>query len=129
MSTLIRHSIYRLLLSLALLLPVVSGVAFWINVEVPPSGGQNDIAVTWPTRVTWGESEIYDFIGVVNQYLWFTIIIIIFAALLYAGFKMMTSVGKADWFTTLINVLKGAGLWIMLSILSYVIVRLVINLL
>lgn len=113
----------------AVTLSSATSVVFGINVEVPPAGGQQDIAVTWPTRISGGEAEIFDFIGVVNQYLWFTITVILFAAFLYAGFKMMTGVGKSDGFTTLLNVIKGAWLGVLLSILSYVIVRLIINLL
>lgn len=67
-----------------LLVHVMGSKTYGINVEIPPSKGQEDIAVTGPTRIEGNETELYDFIGVVNEYLRFTITIVTFAAILYA---------------------------------------------
>lgn len=101
-----------------------------ISVDVPPSQWQEDVAITWPTRVTWMESDLYNFIGVLNEYLWFTITVISFGALLYAGFKLITTRdGQAEGLTATLNVVKGGAIGIMLAVFSYLIVRLIINLL
>lgn len=100
-----------------------------INVEVPPSQGQEDVAITWPTRITGSESDVYDFVGVLNEYLWFTITVITFAAVLYAGFRLLTTPGgKTEWIDVTLNVVQWATIGILLSVFSYVIVRLIINL-
>lgn len=76
------------------------------------------------------ESDLYNFIGVLNQYLWFTITVISFGALLYAGFKLITTRNwQAEGLTTTLNIIKGGAIGIMLAVFSYLIVRLIINLL
>lgn len=103
---------------------------FAIVVDLPPAMWQQDIAITWPTRVQWNETEIYDFIWLINEYLWFTITVITFAAVLYAGFKLITSTwGSDEGIATLLNVLKWIWVWVFLSVFSYLLVRLIINLL
>ena len=79
---------------------------FAVVVDLPPARGQDDIAITGPTRIQGNETEIYDFIWLINEYLWFSITVITFAAALYAWFKLITNTGWSnDGFDTLVNVL------------------------
>lgn len=58
---------YTILASLVGLISTVSAVV----VEVPPAWGNEDIAVTGPTRVQADEFTLFEFIKLVNDYLRF----------------------------------------------------------
>ena len=101
-----------------------------IRLTLPPSDGNRDIAVTWPTQVESNANLIYNYIKLVNDYLRIAMIVISFIVLVWMGFKLMTNEAGTDGAK---EALKNGftSLWIGLAIIlfSYTVVRLVINLL
>ena len=100
-----------------------------INVTTPPSDGYEDITITWPTRVDGEEKDLFALIQLINQYLWFTIWVVCFALFLYGGFKLITARGDEWGIKTAMNISMGSGIGILISVFSYLLVRLVVNLL
>lgn len=105
----------------------VSGSA--IRVSVPPSDGFRDIAANGSQHIESNAEVVYDYLQLINEYLWFSIAVIVFAAVGYAWYKFLTSTwGGDEAKTTLKNVVTGTGVGILVVVMSYTIVRLVINL-
>lgn len=116
------NSIITILLDL--LIPSVSA----LRVVVPPSDGNQDIAVTGPTQIESNSDIVLNYIKLINEYLRIAMIVVSFGVLVWMGFKLFTNEAGTDgakdvlknWFTWL-----AAG--IILILFSYTIVRLVIN--
>lgn len=94
-------------------------------------GRQDDLNVSnnqLDNRVS-NEWTIFEYIRIINSYLWFSIWWISMAILIYAGIQMITAwwdkwkVGKA-WKLALYSLI-----WIVVAMVSYTIVNLIINLL
>lgn len=60
----------------------VSGSA--IRVSVPPSDGFRDIAANGSQHIESNAEVVYDYLQLINEYLWFSIAVIVFAAVGYA---------------------------------------------
>ena len=54
-----------------------------ITLTIPPSDGFQDVAVTGPQQVEGQTDLVYSYIQLANQYLWFAMIVICFAAVVY----------------------------------------------
>jgi len=100
-----------------------------IRLTLPSADGNRDIAVV-STQVESQSDLISWYIQLVNQYLWFAMIVLLFVLLVWMWFKLMTN---EAWSDNAKKVLKDGILsaWagIMIIMLSYTVVRLVINLL
>lgn len=101
---------------------------FAITVELPRTQGNIDIAVVWPEEISWDESTFFDTIQMVNQYLWFWLWFICMAVLVWGGIQLITASGDADKMKKTNKLLMGALIGILISILSYSVIRLVVNL-
>lgn len=101
---------------------------FGITLQVPTPSGQEDIVVTWPTQVESDESTVFNIIQIVNDYLWFAIAWVAMVLLVVAGLKLITASGDKEQMTKANNMVIGSMIAIFVSILSYAIVKLVVNL-
>ena len=102
---------------------------FAIVVEVPPSQGQEDVIVTWPTQIQWDESTFFETIQIINKYLRFSIWAICMGVLIFWWIKLIT----ASWDPAIMKeankLLMWALIWILIAIFSYTIIRIIVNLL
>lgn len=101
---------------------------FAIVLQVPPVQWQEDIVETWPSQIETDESTLFEIIQIVNKYLWFSIWAIAMVIFVVAGFKLITSwwdpavVWKAN------KMLIWSMVALLVSILSYALVRIIVNL-
>jgi len=116
----------KIVLALLLTLPVLN--SFAIVVQVPNSQGQADVAVTGPTQIQGDESSFFQLIQTVNEYLWFFIGVVCMAVLVIGGFKLITASGDPEKMKQANKLLMWALIGILIAVLSYAIIRLVVNL-
>lgn len=101
-----------------------------ITLTLPSTDGNRDIILTWPTQVESQSDLITWYIQLVNQYLWFAMIVLLFVLLVWIWFKLMTNeAGSDNAKKVLKDGILSAWAGIMIIMLSYTVVRLVINLL
>lgn len=100
----------------------------WIVVQVPTPSGQEDIVVTWPTQVESNESTIFDVIQIINYYLWFAIAGVAMLVIVYAWFNLITAHWDKDKTSSATRMVISAMIAIIVSMLSYAIIKLVVNL-
>lgn len=101
---------------------------FWITMQVPTPSGQDDIVITWPTQVESNESTIFDIIQIVNDYLWFTIAWVAMVVLIYGWIKVITAGGNKEAVSVANKMIVSTMIAIFVAILSYALVKLVVNL-
>ena len=101
---------------------------FWLNINIPDPHGQEDIVVTWPTQIESDESTIFDIIQIINDYLWFSIAGVAMVVLVYWWIKLITASWKEDSVSAANKMIFSALIAIFVSILSYAIIKLVVNL-
>lgn len=99
-----------------------------IVVEVPDPSGTNDIAVVWATQISGDESSLFATIQMVNKYLWMALWLVCMVLLVYSGIGLITANWDEKKMKTANKVLTGSLIWIIISIFSFSVVRLVINL-
>lgn len=99
-----------------------------IVVQVPTPSGQEDIIVTWPTQIESNESTIFDVIQIVNDYLWFSIAGVAMVVFVFAGIKLIIARWNKEDTSSATRMITSAMIAIIVSILSYAIIRLIINL-
>jgi len=109
-------------------LPVLAITCNAIVVEVPSSQWQMDVYVTGPTQVQWDESSFFQLIQTINTYLRFSLWVICMAVLIIGGFKLMTAQWNPEKMKQANKLLMWALIGILISVLSYAIIRLVVNL-
>lgn len=114
---------------LLLLLFSLASSASAIVVEVPPAWGNNDIAVTGPTRIQADEFTVFSFIQLINDYLRFFMGAVALWVLIYGGIKLITAQGDPEKLSSANRLLLGAGIGLVIVIFSYAVVRLIVNLL
>jgi len=116
----------KIVLMLLVTLPVLNSYA--IVVQVPNQWGQPDVAVTGPTQIQGDEASFFQLIQTVNEYLRFGIGVVCMAVLVVGWFKLMTASGNPEKLKQANKLLMWALIWILISLLSYAIIRLVVNL-
>ena len=100
-----------------------------ITLQLPPTAGNEDIAMTGPTQVQGNEDLVYTYIQLANTYLWDIMILFLFALIVWMGFKVMTNKAGTDEAKAVMkNGLTAAFTGILIILFSYVVVRLLINL-
>jgi hypothetical protein len=100
-----------------------------IRLTLPSADGNRDIAVV-STQVKSQSDLITWYIQLVNEYLWFGMIVFLFVLFVWIWFKLMTNeAGTDDAKKVLRDGILSAWAGIMIIMLSYTVVRLVINLL
>lgn len=117
-------SIYGILIGVASL-----SFSHALIVEVPSQQGQEDVAITGPTQIQSDEGSIFETIQLINKYLWFSIAVVCMWVLVFGGIKLMTAQGDEKKMEQANKILTWALIWIVISLLSYAIVRIITNLL
>ena len=110
---------------------VVSSVGFFssaIIVEVPRAEGNQDIILNWPDQIRGDESTFFALIQRINEYLWFGIGAVCMVFIVIGWFKLMTANGKDEQLKAANKLLMGAIIGILIAVLSYSVIRLVVNL-
>ncbi|HNG97796.1 MAG TPA: hypothetical protein PLW93_05980 [Candidatus Absconditabacterales bacterium] len=102
--------------------------SYAVTVEVP---GDNittrDTSI--PSSTIQGDSEdIINLIKLINEYLWFSIASVCLAVAIYAGYQIIMSGGDKAKMQKGNDTLVGALIGIFISLFSYVLMRLVVNL-
>lgn len=101
---------------------------FSYTVQVPTPSGQDDIVVTWPTQLQSDESTIFDIIQIVNDYLWFAIAGVAMVVLIAAWIKLILAEGEKEKVSSANRMVISSIIAIFVAMLSYAIIKLVVNL-
>ena len=116
----------------AVLLSCFLGVFLWVSsscaiiIQVPSQKWQSDVAVIGATDIQWDEGTIFTTIQLINSYLWFSISVICMVVLIWWGIKLISAQWDEKKMAEANKLLLGALAWIMISLLSYALVRLVV---
>jgi len=101
---------------------------FAFTLQVPTPSGQEDIVVTWPTQVESNESTIFDIIQIINDYLWFSIAGIAMVVLISAWIKLILAEWDKEKVSSANRMVISSIIAIFVAMVSYAIIKLVINL-
>lgn len=101
---------------------------FWITVQTPNPHWQADINVSWFTQLESDETTVFDIIQIVNDYLRFAIAWVAMIVLVYWWIKLITAGGKKETLSEANKMIISAFIAIFVSIVSYTLIRLVVNL-
>lgn len=110
-------------LSLSSLLPTLA-----IILQVPTPSGQDDIIMSWPTQIQSNESTIFDVIQIINDYLRFAIVWMAMVVLVFGGIKLIVAGDDKDVVATANKMIISSMIAIFVSMLSYALIKLVVNL-
>jgi len=99
-----------------------------VNVDVPDSNRDQDVNIAWPTTIQGEEKHIFILIQKINDYLWFSIAAICFGLLIYAWVKLMSASWNEEEMKKSNKLLTWAIIWLIVAIVSYAVVRLIVNL-
>lgn len=100
---------------------------FAIKLKIPTPSGQQDIVVNGSTTIQSTETELVDVINIVNDYLWFILAWLAFVIFVIAGIRLISWWNKDNMWKAN-KMLVSAVIAIVVSMLSYTIVKLLINL-
>ena len=100
---------------------------FSLSVQIPTPSGQADIIVAEST-VESDESTLFDVIQIINDYLWFSIAGMAMVVLIASGIKLMMAEWNKEDITKANRMIVSAIIAIFAAILSYTIIKLVVNL-
>lgn len=100
---------------------------FAFKMDVPTPSWQDDIIVNWSTKVQSTETELIDLINIINEYLRFIIAGLAFVIFVYAGIMLIAWWSK-DKMWKANKMLISSVIAIIVSMLSYTIVKILINL-
>lgn len=100
---------------------------FAFKMDVPTPSWQDDIIVNWSTKVETTETELIDLINIINEYLRFIIAGLAFVIFVYAGITLITWWSK-DKMWKANKMLVSSIIAIVVSMLSYTVVKVLINL-
>ena len=104
--------------------------SFALVVEIPGAQTSADGAVlAGTTEVQGNEATIYEKINMINSYLWFSIAVVCMGVLVRGGIKLVMARGDDKKMSEANKLLMGALIGIIISILSYALVRLIVNIL
>lgn len=103
--------------------------SYGIIIQVPSQQWQSDVAIVGTsTDIQENESTLFAFIQLVNSYLWFAIGVVCMAVLIWGGVKLITAQWDEKKMAEANKLLLWALAWIMISLLSYALIRLIVNL-
>ena len=107
----------------------ITSIVVWneLTLMIPTPSWQWDLNIQWSTSVSTDRTELVDIINIINKYLWFSIWLIAMAIFIYAGILLIVWWEKSN-FEKANKMLLWAGVAIIISILSYTVVNLLINL-
>lgn len=122
-----RQILWKLIIMIGLISINMMNV-FWITLQVPTPSGQEDIVVTWPTQVESDETTIFDIIQIVNDYLWFAVAGVAMIVLVYGWIKLITGQWNKEVVSSANKMIVSSMIAIFVSIISYALIKLVVNL-
>ena len=101
-----------------------------IILTLPDPWGRQDLQEVLPQKtVSAREDEFYgSVLSKANQYLWFAFGVIALGILVYAWFKLITAKGDEKEMKKLWSTLLGLVIWLFIAIFSYLIIKLIVNL-
>lgn len=103
-------------------------ITIWDNItlDIPTPSWQKDLIIG-SSSVSTERTELTDTINIINKYLWFSLAWIAMAIFVYAGLLLIIW-WKKENFDKANKMLLWAGIAIVASMLSYTIIKLIINL-
>lgn len=116
----------KIIIFLLALIPLANVSA--IVLQVPNSQWQEDVEITGPTQVQWDETSFFTLVQIVNDYLRFAVGVVCMIVLVIGWFKLMTAQWDQEKMKQGNKLLMWALIGILIAILSYAIIRLVVNL-
>lgn len=116
----------KILSLLILLLPIFTlNNVFAVSVELPPISSDE----VWGSQVVDTDKDSWiKFIDFVNEYLWFFLGILIMAYLIWAWIELFSAEGREEPLNKANKFIVYLVVWIILSMLSYAMVRVLVNL-
>lgn len=120
--------VYKLLLNIIVFSTILFSSSNAIEIQIPDDHAQADLAVVWPTQIEANESDLFDLINLINDYLWFSIWVICLWALIYGWIWLITAQWNDDKMKRANKILMWALIGILIAIFSYSVIRLVVNL-
>lgn len=120
--------IYKLLINSIIFGSLLFSQSNAIEIQIPDDHAQADLAVVWSTQIEANESDLFDLINLINDYLWFSIWIICLWALVYGWIWLITAQWNDDKMKRANKILMWALIGILIAIFSYSVIRLVVNL-
>ncbi|PID34984.1 MAG: hypothetical protein CR971_00500 [candidate division SR1 bacterium] len=122
---------YVKIISVGMFCFLLTTFSFALDLYYPGDGGQSDLNVK-NTHIkasgTANENYIIRIIDSINEYLWFFVGLTGLILLAYGGFKIMTAQGDKKIRSDSYNLIIAAIIMIFIAILSYAIVKLIVNL-
>ncbi len=100
---------------------------FSLSVQIPVPHWQEDIIVAEST-VESDESTLFDVIQIINDYLWFSIAGMAMVVLIAAGMKLIVAQWNKEETTKANRMIVSSIIAIFAAMLSYAIIKLVVNL-
>lgn len=121
------------LASSLILLTLVSMPIFGVEVHLPWDYAGDDLNITMKgqtsnTRVRWDEKTLFRSINVVNDYLWWSFAVVCTGLVIYGGYGLITANGDKKAMQKALWTLIGTAIGITIAMLSYLIVKLLVNL-
>lgn len=105
---------------------------FSVSVEIP--GNENvyrDVNVPLASStdvITWEQWDIIDLIKLINNYLWMSLGVLCLATTVYGWFLLITAQWDKSKMQKANQILLWSGIWIIICVMAYVLVRVVVNL-
>ena len=105
-----------------------------ITVDIP---GDNNIRTTYQDvnipntvdgQVRWNQDDIISLIKLINNYLRLSLGVVCLAATVYGWFLLITAQWDKNKFQKANQILLGSGIWLVICVMAYVLVRVVVNL-
>ena len=100
---------------------------FSLSVQIPTPSWQEDIIIAEST-VESDESTLFDVIQIINDYLWFSIAGLAMVVLVYAWVKLILAEWNKEDVSKANRMVVSAIIAIFAAMLSYAIIKLVVNL-
>lgn len=121
------------ILSSLLLLSTIFMPIFWVELRLPSDHAGDDINITIEgqtknTRIRGNEDTLFKSINLVNTYLWWSFAVISTGLVIYWGYQLITSNGDKKIMKKAIRTLIWTAIGISIAMLSYLIVKFLINL-
>lgn len=121
------------LISSLILFTTISMPIFWVELRLPSDHAGDDLNITIQgqtsnTRIRGNEDTLFKSINLVNQYLWWSFAVICTGLVIYGGYGLITANGDKKAMQKALWTLIGTAIWIVIAMLSYLIVRLLTNL-
>lgn len=106
---------------------ILISIVFWVTIEIPPVNGSDDIISPDGDTIIWETNSWMNLMKQANEYVWFVLFLVAMIMLIVGGYWLIT----AEWDSAYLkkaNKLVIYGLvWIVISISSYFIVKLLVN--